>query len=473
MTTSSAESAAPERLAVVVLGMHRSGTSALAGLLTELGCDGPAGLLAANEDNPLGHFEAKALHQLHDRLLASAGSSWHDYREFPQDWIKSPKAREFRSKLVQLLDVEYGSSSFFVLKDPRICRLLPLWKSVLDAGRVTPLFVYTHRNPLEVAASLKKRNGFDLEYSWLLWLRHVLDAEAGSRGTRRSFTSYDRLIGNWPMEAEKIGSDLGLSWPRYNSASFSRIGAMIRPELKRNSAPPEFGSKLFAQWLCDVQAVLERWAENGENAEDFKRMDDIRRALNDSSEMYGSTVQERGSALVAERDAALQKAGDAGKRYAELKAELDSVTVERDHLSEQLQLTRNMLEQRKAEIDDTSAELEAARKAVTEAESRASDLAQQLARVEQKIDALQRIDIRRNREFAELQTALLRYQDVLSRQRPEPADPRPVITALAADELARVKAELDQSNARINDLLASNSWKVTGPLRWISGRFKK
>ena len=347
------------------------------------------------------------------------------------------------------------------------------WRETFDRVRVQPLFVHTHRHPLEVAASLQKRDGFDVEYGTLLWLRHVLDAESESRGERRSFTSYERLIGNWPAEAEKIAADFGIHWPRYNSASMSRLDSMVRPDLRRNTAPPAASSKFLARWISDVQAVLDRWSKNGENPQDYNMMDEIRMSFNESAAVFGGSVQRNGRALASARDAAVKEAEEASTRHAELQTELDAVIVARDHISDELALSRNMLDQRKAEIDDTVAELEIARKAAADAERQASELAHDLVRAQQEADAFRQVDIRRNHEFAELQMALLRYQNLVSGQTPAAASPQREVAVRMPDELARVTAELDRSNARIDDLLRSNSWKVTGPLRRISEWFKK
>src|SRR5581483_5443085 len=96
--------------------------------------------------------------------------------------------------LEQILRSEYGDSTLFVVKDPRLCRLIPLWLAALERYGARPSFVITTRNPLEVAGSLRARNGFSATKSYLLWLRHLLDAERDSRGFPRVFTSYEQLL---------------------------------------------------------------------------------------------------------------------------------------------------------------------------------------------------------------------------------------------------------------------------------------
>src|SRR3546814_5662569 len=87
------------RQALIVLGMHRSGTCALAGVLAKLGAQTPKTLMTLQRDNPRGFFESAALAKLHDQLLRSAGSCWHDWSKFDPGWLKSGAAVQFRERL--------------------------------------------------------------------------------------------------------------------------------------------------------------------------------------------------------------------------------------------------------------------------------------------------------------------------------------------------------------------------------------
>ena len=121
-----------EPAAVVVVGMHRSGTSALAGVIHALGAAGPKTPLAAHDENPRGFFESEPLMRAHDALLASAGTRWHDWRQLDPQWLPSPEAERHRRKIETLLIEEFGDKPFIVVKDPRICRFLTFTLSALD-----------------------------------------------------------------------------------------------------------------------------------------------------------------------------------------------------------------------------------------------------------------------------------------------------------------------------------------------------
>lgn len=470
----------PERQAIMVLGMHRSGTSVLSGLLMRLGASGPLTLLGASDDNPLGHFEPRALHRLHDDLLASAGTSWDDYKPFSESWLSSPTADDFRDRLRLLIATEYGASNLFVVKDPRSCRLISFWRDVMKSIQIQPMFVHTHRNPLEVAQSLSQRNGFDVEYGCLLWLRYILDAEAGSRGQIRSFTSYDRLLRDWRVETEKIATDLGITWLNYNSGQLPNIAEVIRPDFKHNKADDLVNVSVIANWVRDASAIFDRWAEFGEDAKDHALLDHIHHGFDEGAEMFGSAVHRKHRTLVSERDKACREVEETMLQNAQLQIRLTERTAERDQIVTQLDLSRNMLDQRRAEIDDTVEELHKARAALIEAEERREHLTFSLDAAEKQIQVLRINQVRSDGELAKVQTAVLTYQDRTSagaaEQRAEIAKAAEAVKkAVAAQraEAAKAAKAVAQLNDRIAQIMASSSWRLTAPVRWVVLRLRK
>ncbi len=177
----------PSRAALLVLGMHRSGTSALARMLSLLGAELPEHVLGARRGNEAGHWEPERLVQLHDEMLTEAGSRWDDWRRFDPSSLGPERLAHYRGEISRLIAEEYGDARLFVLKDPRICRFVPLYEEVLAGMGIAPRFVLTYRNPISVLDSLAARDGMSPSYASLLWLRHVLDAEEATRGKPRVF----------------------------------------------------------------------------------------------------------------------------------------------------------------------------------------------------------------------------------------------------------------------------------------------
>ena len=147
------------RAAILVAGMHRSGTSAVTRVVSLLGARLPEALMpAVPGNNERGFWESSELHRLHERILQAAGSSWDDFSAFPESWLGSHQAIGFRAALAGFLRDNFEAAPLFVIKDPRMSRFLPLWLGVLEDFGAAPKIIIPIRNPLEVAKSLAARD---------------------------------------------------------------------------------------------------------------------------------------------------------------------------------------------------------------------------------------------------------------------------------------------------------------------------
>jgi len=181
---------------VLVLGMHRSGTSALSGLLVESGLDGPADLMPASPANPKGYYESLGAMRLNDRLLADLKSSWCNTAAIPESrWVSSaPAVDAWRSGLLELLQNAYPRGGRAVLKDPRLCILMPGLRPWLESSLISFVAFLPVRHPSEVIESLWVAESIPRSQGLILWIRHVLEAERHSRVIERLIVPYERLI---------------------------------------------------------------------------------------------------------------------------------------------------------------------------------------------------------------------------------------------------------------------------------------
>src|SRR5665213_4590235 len=132
--------------AILVLGMHRSGTSAVAGALSLLGATPPATMLPAAVDNPSGFWEATSLLGVNDWILNENGASWYDCLEFDADGFGA-RTRAIALTLVMLcMKSEFGAAPLKLIKDPRLCLLLDLWLPALRAVGTSPIVVLVLRS---------------------------------------------------------------------------------------------------------------------------------------------------------------------------------------------------------------------------------------------------------------------------------------------------------------------------------------
>ena len=378
------------RHAVLVLGMHRSGSSAITRFLNFLGCTLPSTLMPANPTNPAGHWESDAICAFNDRLLSEAGSFWNDWLPIHSDWSRSCTYRHNLSAAGDLIRSEYGDAGLFVLKDPRICRIAPFWYEALELQKLSVLTLIPLRHPLEVSASLHKRDGIHPAIGQLLWLRHVVEAERASRGRRRVFSHYDDLLADAVGTADKVADGFGIVWPRSRIAFANDARNFLSPEF-RNHVQTSLDDLL--PWASEVYAVLCRWAQEGEQQSDYAKLDEIRDGFNcgganfvphvialTSAQSALRTLQADAETSARQSDAAAEHASQladqlaiVGASEADLRATLTQaesrvaiVEVENKTIREELLASHNDLERTTRALDEQRSAYDQAMQTVAE-----------------------------------------------------------------------------------------------------------
>jgi hypothetical protein len=104
--------------------------------------------------NERGHWEPERLVACHDRLLKKLGSQWNDWQSIGASQLPAPDLADFKRELSDLIDADYPESSLFVLKEPRLCRLVPFYAELLCEKGIEPRYLLAIRNPLAVIHSL-------------------------------------------------------------------------------------------------------------------------------------------------------------------------------------------------------------------------------------------------------------------------------------------------------------------------------
>jgi hypothetical protein len=232
--------------------MHRSGTSALTGMLARLGVTMPRTLMPADDHNPLGYWESSVFCDFHDRLLASAGTSWDSWSRVEMNAIDTATLDGYAQEFDSILVREFGEAPLFAVKDPRICRLVPCWEHWLARAGVTAAPLHVWRDPADVARSLAARDRLVTEHALLLWLRHMLDAERATRGRPRVFVRYDEVLADWRTLARRTTETLGLAWPCCLEAVTCEIDSFLQSTLRHHGP---------ASSRLDVSRQLTRWIE--------------------------------------------------------------------------------------------------------------------------------------------------------------------------------------------------------------------
>ncbi len=224
-----------KRTCLIVLGMHRSGTSALGGVFHNLGVSMGKQLMPPADENPKGFFENENITFYNDfTLFPFLESSWDNLEPLDIEKKLSNIPQDMIDKASEIIEESYKELDIFGIKDPRMCVLIPFWEKILRDLNIEIKHILPYRNPLEVANSLKVRNSFSIEKGLLLWAKYVLYAEYYSRDFKRVFISYDNLLDNAYRTIRQIEKALDIYFPITFETSKDTINEFLEKSLKHH-----------------------------------------------------------------------------------------------------------------------------------------------------------------------------------------------------------------------------------------------
>jgi hypothetical protein len=317
-----------KKTAILISGMHRGGTSSIAGVVHMLGASLPAHLMPVQPDNPRGFFESEKSMILNDRILSESGSSWHDWRSINNEWHGNPHFQKYLEEASQILAGEYGDSDFIVLKDPRFSKILPFWKIALDKSNFRVCHIIPFRHPQEAAASLLNRNAIPEYLANLAWVRHLLDAEIYSRGQPRVFVPWAEFVDDWEREALKIADHLNIAWPRPPDTVRAEVEEFLTPELRHHRVSDTQGTekKSLNDYVNKTHAALKLFANDPNSREAVRISDSVRKDFFRTEHIYGPAFAELDA---VRRRAELDRDTMAGE-LTRTKTQLPALTQELD-----------------------------------------------------------------------------------------------------------------------------------------------
>lgn len=324
---------------IVVLGMHRSGTSAVARGLQVFGVALGKRLSPAMADNEKGFWEDRDITALNIDMLRAIDSDWHHVAAIDQDDVETLEAAGYRSRALELLSQKVDTHELFGVKDPRMAKLLPFWKPVLEELGCGVSYVLAIRNPLSVQRSLSKRNDLDPTLSCLLWLGHVLESLRLTAGERRALVDYDLLLADPERQLVQLAGQLGLRLDEQAMAEYLSdfLDAGLRHsqfdavELHSDRTCPPLVQEVYSALFRvasgalrldgdEISSSLTQWTE------EFDRMSSL---LGLVDNIGGKMVSEKERASAALSQAKAERDAVAAERDA-VAAERDVVVAERD-----------------------------------------------------------------------------------------------------------------------------------------------
>ncbi len=251
-----------KRQVLVILGMHRSGTSLTANFMNSIGVGLGHDLMEADQWNAGGYWESKIIFEIHGKILEKFGRQWHSVPPaLPAGWLQSPWVGEFRAGLLELTRSECEKAGgLWGFKDPRTAVLLPLWLEIFEELRLAPLFILCVRHPVAVAASLKRRDGLPAPLCQMLWLKTYVDALCYTRAHPVAFADYDRCIDSGVEQARTMLHAQGLSRSTDEAQIAAAVGRIVRPTLRHHLQDEPYACPPVMQ---ELYALLRRAAIDG------------------------------------------------------------------------------------------------------------------------------------------------------------------------------------------------------------------
>lgn len=402
---------------ILVLGMHRSGTSAATRVLNLLGCTLSDQLLGEHLGNETGHWEAFEAISLNDDILSSAGSSHDDWGPINPDWRQSAICSQMVRQVSEILGQHAALGPLFAIKDPRMCRLADVWTQAADKAQIEPLILMMLRNPAEVAASLQARDLMSTGYAELLWLRHVLDAEFYTRGRKRVVCTYDQLMGNWQGMVANVRQYLGVTFPRNTPKVHAEISNFLSQSQRHHSVDPKMvlDNPGYSHWLRETFRIILEWSETGENRDQYAILDEIRAEMDRAYAAFAKLL------LPREFTGEVGAGGHLRSELASLQEELSQKATELHNAIAASEEIRAESLQSENDLAELNARLANAQEALTQANAAADTERHQRTETEQRLAELSRSLQEEQLRNAELkgqqsasQSALIQRQEELA-----------------------------------------------------------
>lgn len=199
---------------VVVLGMHRSGTSALSGILSrvyDLDLLGDK-MIEPDPSNPKGYFENFHLVYQNEQFMIDQNMPRYDALQSFDAATATVIANRNASQhfingeiLMRGFYIALSQRRAWLMKDPRLCFTLPVWLCLMDGS---PGVVFIYRDPVEVSMSLHSKGEFSMEFGLWFWLENNMLAIKNSAHLCRVVVAHDNFYRNPVDEVERIGSEL-------------------------------------------------------------------------------------------------------------------------------------------------------------------------------------------------------------------------------------------------------------------------
>jgi len=222
------------RTAVLVVGMHRSGTSALTGLLALMGAYPGSDLIGPERSNAKGHFEPRKIVVINDALLNTLGAHATPSASLPANWMERNETHRVKDAVKKIILDDYSGRDIFVIKDPRLCLLLPLYRELCGELGIDIKIITTQRDVREVIRSLHDRDGLPHDICRAYYEKHIRALDLNLSGLQFLTVTFDQLIETPAEVMEKLRAFIPRLSPVNGQGSDLQIRQFIDPGLRHH-----------------------------------------------------------------------------------------------------------------------------------------------------------------------------------------------------------------------------------------------
>lgn len=474
---------------ILVLGMHRSGTSALTKGLEVLGVSlGNELYSAIAGNNDKGFFEDIETNKLNNEILDFIGMQWDSLTKISKEALLERAFPKFKDRAKSLIREKLKKNPIFGLKDPRFCRLLPFWQKIFQSEGIETSYIISIRNPLNIASSLSKRDDMDIEKSCYLWLSHLAAAVHNTEDKNRVFVSYDALLENPESQLSRVATKLSLPSPsaemlsKYHDSFLDnelRRSTLGMKDLEESIQAPPIVKSAYYHLLCAAEGQPDSAEESLRKviSESLRILDE----LNPSFILLDRKL----TALKQSKDS-LQVVLSTVESLKQQLSESANIISEQSHetlrLSESIKMITDQLSSSQKQLEETHNELAQEKELSAQERDRAEKLIEELGlqecqRVEMLIENLSTQECKRIEDLIE---------NLCAQERNRVEE---LIERLGAQERGRVEELIEQLKTcsaekaqhashiehlhleheilkhKLQDIYSSSSWRITSPIR--------
>jgi hypothetical protein len=475
-------SAAHRRPIVLVLGMHRSGTSLCSHLLSALGVDmadkiaGP-GNASVTPDNPRGHWERWEIVEFHNRILGLFNRDYlgrfHDFA-LPVAWWADPRVAQIRREIVAFLESRMDDG-YFGFKDPRTVRLLPVWHQIFNELKLAPKLVLCLRNPAQVARSLYARDTLDPANGEYRWLAYMIDFYRYASNFDCCAVEYEEWFDDPAANIEKLRKFLDLPWQQSESDLALLLSDLIDPTARHDD--PEY-REANQPLVRSLYKLASRAAQDGEARDQiayivsqFVGFQQLQRPFQRAFEDIAKTaakfpeVEQAAITLRAAVDESEAVAEASNARAAAVEGRLAEALAEIEQQRAQIAEIGGELQAAQADAAVRMADLAQAQRVGQERTDAAAVMQAEVARLREALAHAERAERERSASAEGVQAEVMALWDSLGQFRDE-AQQREAATLA-------VRAELEKERAATTAALQGEISTVHGRLAQAEGEARE